>query len=60
MKIIIDLLKYFGILLYNAPCIRLSAMTSIDKNDFSKQRKLFDHFGVGNGKTKKTNNKQRH
>lgn len=32
MKITIDLLKYFGILLYNAPCIRLSAMTRIYNN----------------------------
>ena len=32
MKITIDLLKYFGILLYNAPCIRLSAMTWIYYN----------------------------
>ena len=29
MKIIIDLLKYFGILLFNAPCIRLSAMSGV-------------------------------
>lgn len=34
MKITIDLLKYFGILLYNAPCIRLSAMSTINNYFF--------------------------